>query len=82
MTKQIVVVGASISGLRAVEQLRTHGWKDAITVVGAEPWMPYNRVPLSKQMLSAELRATKSLDSDFFDRLALPQSKHHEKVEW
>lgn len=82
MTKQIVVVGASLSGLRAVEQLRTHGWKDAITVVGAEPWMPYNRVPLSKQMLSAELRATKSLDSDFFDRLALPQSKHLEKVEW
>lgn len=82
MTKQIVVVGASLSGLRAVEQLRAHGWKDAITVVGAEPWMPYNRVPLSKQMLSAELKATKSLDSDFFEALALPQSKLLEKVEW
>jgi len=49
---RIVVVGASLGGLRAVEQLRAAGWTGRVTVLGAEPHMPYNRPPLSKEALA------------------------------
>lgn len=49
---RIVVVGASLGGLRAAEQLRAAGWTAEIVVVGAEPHMPYNRPPLSKEVLA------------------------------
>jgi len=50
----IVVVGGSLSGLRAVEALRAAGWDRGITVVSAENTMPYNRPPLSKELLWGE----------------------------
>ncbi|MGX1472765.1 UNVERIFIED_CONTAM: 3-phenylpropionate/trans-cinnamate dioxygenase ferredoxin reductase subunit [Streptomyces canus] len=50
----IVVAGASLGGLRAAEQLRAAGWRDRITVVGDEPHMPYNRPPLSKEVLAGK----------------------------
>lgn len=52
MTERVVVVGASLGGLRAAEQLRAAGWTAEIVVVGAEPHMPYNRPPLSKEVLA------------------------------
>jgi len=48
----VVVVGASLAGFRAVEELRHQGYDGAITVIGAEPHLPYDRPPLSKQILS------------------------------
>ncbi|RRR84363.1 FAD-dependent oxidoreductase [Streptomyces sp. RP5T] len=48
----MVVAGASLGGLRAAEQLRAAGWNGRITVVGDEPHMPYNRPPLSKEVLA------------------------------
>ncbi|GAA3137472.1 FAD/NAD(P)-binding oxidoreductase [Streptomyces rectiviolaceus] len=48
----IAVVGASLGGLRAAEQLRAAGWEGAITVYGDEPHLPYNRPPLSKEVLA------------------------------
>ncbi|GLP64135.1 MULTISPECIES: FAD-dependent oxidoreductase [unclassified Streptomyces] len=48
----IVVAGASMGGLRAAEQLRAAGWSGRITVIGDEPHMPYNRPPLSKEVLA------------------------------
>ncbi|MEU9915985.1 FAD-dependent oxidoreductase [Streptomyces sp. NPDC051001] len=54
MTARIVVAGASMGGLRAAEQLRAAGWTGTITVVGAEPHMPYNRPPLSKEVLAGK----------------------------
>ncbi|MFJ8057729.1 NAD(P)/FAD-dependent oxidoreductase [Streptomyces sp. NPDC096142] len=50
----VVVVGASMGGLRAAEQLRTAGWTGSVTVVGDEPHMPYNRPPLSKDVLAGK----------------------------
>ncbi|AVV45874.1 ferredoxin reductase [Streptomyces sp. P3] len=52
MTRTIVVAGGSMGGLRAAEQLRTAGWTGSVTVVGDEPHMPYNRPPLSKDVLA------------------------------
>lgn len=49
----IVVVGASLGGLRTVESLRALAVTSSITVVGEETYMPYNRPPLSKEFLQA-----------------------------
>ena len=51
----IVVVGASLAGLRGIEALRRDGYDGAITLVGAEPHLPYDRPPLSKQVLAGSL---------------------------
>lgn len=49
---KLVVVGASIGGLRAVEAARIHGHTGPITMIGDEPhFPPYDRPPMSKQML-------------------------------
>lgn len=50
----VVVVGASLAGLRAAEVLRGEGFRGAITMVGDEPHGPYDRPPLSKQVLTGE----------------------------
>ncbi|MEC3982253.1 FAD-dependent oxidoreductase, partial [Amycolatopsis sp. H20-H5] len=47
----IVVVGASAAGLTAAETLRREGYPGPLTVVGDEPHPPYDRPPLSKQVL-------------------------------
>src|SRR4249920_3701398 len=52
--ERIVVVGASLAGLRACETLRSAGYTGTVTVIGAEPHMPYDRPPLSKNLLKGE----------------------------
>lgn len=50
----LVVVGASLAGLRAVEAARRDGYTGSITLLGAEAHLPYDRPPLSKSFLSAD----------------------------
>ncbi|MGX1565425.1 NAD(P)/FAD-dependent oxidoreductase [Streptomyces sp. NPDC055506] len=52
--RRVVVVGASAAGLAAVETLRRAGYDGTLTLVGDEPRAPYDRPPLSKQILSGE----------------------------
>ncbi|TRO57202.1 NAD(P)/FAD-dependent oxidoreductase [Streptomyces sp. IB201691-2A2] len=73
MTGRVVVVGASMGGLRAAEQLRAAGWTGAITVVGDEPHMPYNRPPLSKEVLAGKAP---------FESLAFTPKAVAADVEW
>lgn len=47
----VLVVGASAAGLAAAEALRRKGYEGPLTVLGAEPHLPYDRPPLSKQVL-------------------------------
>ncbi|ALO91483.1 MULTISPECIES: NAD(P)/FAD-dependent oxidoreductase [Streptomyces] len=54
MSATVVVAGASMAGLRAAEQLRAAGWDGPITLIGDEPHMPYNRPPLSKEVLAGK----------------------------
>jgi NADPH-dependent 2,4-dienoyl-CoA reductase/sulfur reductase-like enzyme len=54
MAETLVVVGASLAGLRAVEAVRGDGWEGTVVLVGAEQHLPYDRPPLSKGYLSAE----------------------------
>ncbi|WP_314225782.1 NAD(P)/FAD-dependent oxidoreductase [Streptomyces zaehneri] len=72
---RVLVVGASASGLTTVETLRRKGYEGRITVLGDEPHAPYDRPPLSKQVLlgawepeRAALRtqdALSALDAEF-----------------
>ena len=50
-TGRIVIVGASLAGLRAAEALRDEGFTGSLTIIGDEPHEPYDRPPLSKQVL-------------------------------
>ena len=57
MTRRtIAIVGASLSGLRAAQQLRAQGYDDGLVIVGAEPHLPYDRPPLSKEYLLGTMR--------------------------
>src|SRR5258706_11228735 len=47
----IVVVGANIAGASAVETVRREGYDGRLVLVGAEPDLPYERPPLSKDVL-------------------------------
>lgn len=73
MTARVVVAGGSMGGLRAAEQLRAAGWTGSITVIGDEPHMPYNRPPLSKEVLAGGAP---------FASLALTPKPAADDVEW
>ncbi|MEU5304306.1 NAD(P)/FAD-dependent oxidoreductase [Streptomyces noursei] len=49
---RIVIVGASAAGLTAAETLRRRGWDGTLTLIGEESRPPYDRPPLSKQILT------------------------------
>jgi NADPH-dependent 2,4-dienoyl-CoA reductase/sulfur reductase-like enzyme len=59
----IVVVGASLAGVRAARALRERGYGGRLTLVGDEPHPPYDRPPLSKEFLTGRADA---------DRVRLP----------
>ncbi len=73
MTKPVVIVGASMGGLRAAEALRRFGYLGPITVIGDEPHAPYNRPPLSKEVLAAEVS---------HEAVAFPQRDSTADVNW
>ncbi|WP_425343352.1 MULTISPECIES: NAD(P)/FAD-dependent oxidoreductase [Pseudofrankia] len=52
--RRIVVVGASAGGLACAEALRRQGYAGVLTLVGDEPHPPYDRPPLSKQILAGQ----------------------------
>jgi NAD(P)H-nitrite reductase large subunit len=67
---RIVVAGASAAGLTTVEALRRKGFDGELTLLGAEARLPYDRPPLSEQVLSgaweperAQLRTADALSS-------------------
>jgi NADPH-dependent 2,4-dienoyl-CoA reductase/sulfur reductase-like enzyme len=71
--KRVVVVGASLAGLRAAEALRDGGYDGEVTVVGSEPHLPYDRPPLSKEVLRGDWEPDRVWlrDPDGYDDLRL-----------
>ncbi|MFD9075660.1 NAD(P)/FAD-dependent oxidoreductase [Streptomyces lasiicapitis] len=51
----VTVVGASLAGLYAARELRAQGFDGRLVIVGAEPHLPYDRPPLSKDFLTSDL---------------------------
>lgn len=50
----VVIVGAGFSGWRLVEALRREGFDGALSLIGDETYPPYDRPPLSKQVLAGK----------------------------
>src|SRR5207344_3286688 len=61
MPESITIVGASLAGLRGAETLRNDGYDGRITVVGDETGAPYDRPPLSKQLLAGKWEVDRTL---------------------
>ncbi len=62
MTEQtVVIVGASHAAVQAVDTLRREGHTGRIVLVGDEPYLPYNRPPLSKKYLRGEMERERLL---------------------
>ena len=55
--RRILVVGASLAGARAAQNLRVEGFEGELTLIGSESHLPYDRPPLSKGILSGETDA-------------------------
>jgi NADPH-dependent 2,4-dienoyl-CoA reductase/sulfur reductase-like enzyme len=73
MLRRIVIVGASLAGLRAAEALRDRGFDGELTLIGDEPHRPYDRPPLSKQVLQGawEPEQTFFRKKEGYDALAI-----------
>jgi len=56
--EHVVVAGGGLAGLRTIEELRRMGYDGRITLVGAEPRLPYDRPPLSKKLMIGALDDT------------------------
>ena len=54
--ERVVIVGASVAGLHAADELRAQGYVGALTLVGDEPHLPYDRPPLSKAVPAGRLK--------------------------
>ncbi|OCP18573.1 MULTISPECIES: FAD-dependent oxidoreductase [unclassified Ensifer] len=61
---RIVIVGAGECGARAAFALREKGYEGDITLIGAEPHLPYERPPLSKEGLVEQLGPKHVADAD------------------
>jgi NADPH-dependent 2,4-dienoyl-CoA reductase/sulfur reductase-like enzyme len=70
---RIAIVGASLAGLRAAEALRAEGLRGAVTVIGDEPYEPYDRPPLSKAVMTGRFPASHA---------TLPRRRTLRGVEW
>jgi 3-phenylpropionate/trans-cinnamate dioxygenase ferredoxin reductase subunit len=67
--EQIVIVGASLAGATAAETLRKDGWNGGIVLIGSERSLPYERPPLSKDVLlgKAGTDAAQLHDQQWYD---------------
>jgi 3-phenylpropionate/trans-cinnamate dioxygenase ferredoxin reductase subunit len=69
----VIIVGGAMGGLRAAEALRKSGYSGPLKVIGQEIHAPYNRPPLSKEVLSTVVT---------HEAVAFPQRAATADVEW
>lgn len=71
--KRIIVVGANLAGLRAAETLRREGYDGELLLVSDDNHLPYDRPPLSKQVLIGALSADDTVyrPRDYFSELEI-----------
>jgi len=73
MIGSVVIVGASLAGMNAAHTLRRDGFEGSLTVVDADPNTPYDRPPLSKQVLAGVWDV---------DRIILPAAREELGIEY
>lgn len=73
--RRVIIIGAGQAGGETAQRLRQGGFEGEITLIGEEPYAPYQRPPLSKQYLAGELS---------IDRVLLRPAEVyvHENVAW
>ena len=66
----VAVVGASLAGINAAETLRRLGYDGRLVIIGDEPHAPYDRPPLSKEILQGKWTGERlSIRPDEFEAL-------------
>ena len=70
--QSIHIVGASLAGIRAAEGLRRRGYDGRVVLIGDEPHRPYDRPPLSKQVLAGDWEV---------DRIALTKPEKWDELD-
>src|SRR5260221_10924301 len=70
---RIVIVGASLAGLSAAETLRAEGFRGPLTLIGEEPYLPYDRPPLTNAVLTGSVPP---------EHTTLPRRETLADVEW
>ena len=68
---RIVVVGGGQAGMQVAESLRRARFEGEIVLIAEEPWLPYQRPPLSKKFLLGEITA---------ERLLFRPAEHYHKL--
>jgi 3-phenylpropionate/trans-cinnamate dioxygenase ferredoxin reductase component len=63
----IVIVGGGLAAARTVEQLRRSEYTGAVTIVSDEVHLPYDRPPLSKEVLRKEVDDTALKPREWYD---------------
>ncbi len=68
MTDSVVIVGGGLAAARTAETLREEGFAGPVVIVGSEPHLPYDRPPLSKEVLQGgkEVAAVFLHDGDWY----------------
>ncbi|MBV8974236.1 MAG: FAD-dependent oxidoreductase, partial [Sinobacteraceae bacterium] len=61
MYERIVIAGGGQAAVQAIDTLRRRGFAGELSVVGDEPWPPYQRPPLSKKYLAGSLERERLL---------------------
>jgi 3-phenylpropionate/trans-cinnamate dioxygenase ferredoxin reductase subunit len=69
----VTIIGGGLGGVRTVQSLRRHGFTGSITLLAAEPHLPYDRPPLSKKVITGEVEAheIRLCDRDQLDKLSV-----------
>ena len=62
----VVIVGGGLAGQRCCERLRRRGYEGRVRMVCAEPIRPYDRPPLSKELLAGDDRAISFRDEAWY----------------
>ncbi|MBS9534921.1 FAD-dependent oxidoreductase [Mycobacterium sp. M1] len=63
----VLIVGGGLGAVRTAEELRREGYPGPITIVGAETRLPYDRPPLTKEVLRGERDDTTLEPREFYD---------------
>ena len=71
--RSVAIVGGSLAGLRAAETLRSDGFSGTIHFIGEETRLPYDRPPLSKEVLGDKMEVANAglISQEAFDALHL-----------
>jgi 3-phenylpropionate/trans-cinnamate dioxygenase ferredoxin reductase component len=61
MYQRVVIVGGGQAAVQAIDTLRRKGFAGELVLIGDEPWLPYQRPPLSKKYLAGALERERLL---------------------